>query len=50
MNDIRVHFEVKGDFSADLKKYFEGEYVIFDSDGKVAVEVPSDWFQKWNDP
>lgn len=43
MNEIRVHFEVKGELSSDLKKFVEADYIIFDSDGKVSAEVPADW-------
>lgn len=43
MSELRVHFEVKGKISKDLKKFFEPKEILFDSDEKVTAEVPPEW-------
>lgn len=41
--ELKVHFEVKREKSQEMKKFFDPEFIMFDSDGKVSVEVPHDW-------
>lgn len=43
MSDLRVYFEVKGSLSEQLKKFFEPDQVMFDSDDRVTAEVATDW-------
>jgi hypothetical protein len=43
MPDLMVHFEVKGKMSKDLKKFFDEDDILFDSDDKVTAEVPQEW-------